>query len=109
LSRYVFRLSRWWTWDAACGKPADSQRGAGRGIGVGTEHNEYPRWNGKQRVNILILGVDQRPGERGPWRTDTMIAVSIDPVSKSAGVLSIPRDLWVEIPTTVRSASMRRM
>ena len=68
------------------------------GIGVGTEHNEYPRWNGKQRVNILILGVDQRPGERGPWRTDTMIVVSIDPVSKSAGVLSIPRDLWVEIP-----------
>lgn len=68
------------------------------GIGVGTEHNEYPRWNGKQRVNILILGVDQRPGERGPWRTDTMIVVSVDPVSKSVGVLSIPRDLWVEIP-----------
>jgi polyisoprenyl-teichoic acid--peptidoglycan teichoic acid transferase len=68
------------------------------GIGVGTQHNEYPRWNGKQRVNILILGVDQRPSERGPWRTDTMIVVSIDPVSKSAGVLSIPRDLWVGIP-----------
>lgn len=68
------------------------------GIGVGAEHNEYPRWNGKQRVNILILGVDQRPGERGPWRTDTMIVVSVDPVSKSVGVLSIPRDLWVEIP-----------
>ncbi len=68
------------------------------GIGVGTEHNEYPHWNGQERVNILILGVDQRPGERGPWRTDTMIVVSVDPVSKSAGMLSIPRDLWVEIP-----------
>jgi LCP family protein required for cell wall assembly len=68
------------------------------GIGVGVEHNEYPRWNGKERVNILVLGVDQRPGESGPWRTDTMIVVSVDPESKSAGMLSIPRDLWVEIP-----------
>lgn len=68
------------------------------GIGVGTQHNEYPRWNGKERVNILLMGVDQRPGERGPWRTDTMLVVSVDPESKSAGILSIPRDLWVEIP-----------
>jgi LCP family protein required for cell wall assembly len=68
------------------------------GIGVGAEHVEYPHWTGKERVNLLVLGVDQRPGERGPWRTDTMIVVSIDPESKSAGVLSIPRDLWVEIP-----------
>lgn len=68
------------------------------GIGVGVEHNEYPRWNGKERVNILVLGVDQRPGESGPWRTDTMMVASVDPESKSAGMLSIPRDLWVELP-----------
>jgi len=70
------------------------------GIGVGADaaRNEYPYWNGKERVNILVMGVDQRPGEKGPWRTDTMIVVSVDPQSKSAGVLSIPRDLWVEIP-----------
>ena len=68
------------------------------GIGVGAEHVEYPRWNGKERVNLLILGIDQRPGESGPWRTDTMMVISIDPQSKSAGLLSIPRDLWVEIP-----------
>ncbi len=68
------------------------------GIGVGAEYNEYPHWNGKERVNILVLGVDQRPGESGPWRTDTMMVLSVDPESKSAGILSIPRDLWVEIP-----------
>ena len=68
------------------------------GIGVGAEYNEYPRWNGKERVNILLMGIDQRPGERGPWRTDTMLVASVDPESKSAGLLSIPRDLWVEIP-----------
>jgi LCP family protein required for cell wall assembly len=84
-------LSAWENWQQESAPPVG-------GIGVGTEHDEYPRWNGQERVNILILGVDQRLGERGPWRTDTMIVVSVDPVSKSAGVLSIPRDLWVEIP-----------
>ncbi len=77
--------------------PLQSPESVG-GIGVGAEQSEYPRWNGKERVNILVLGVDQRPGERGPWRTDTLLVASIDPESKSAGLLSIPRDLWVEIP-----------
>lgn len=31
-------------------------------------------------------------------RTDSMILVSIDPASKTAGILSIPRDLWINIP-----------
>lgn len=51
-----------------------------------------------ERINILLLGIDQREGEEGPWRTDTMILVSIDPASKSVSMLSIPRDLWVTIP-----------
>jgi polyisoprenyl-teichoic acid--peptidoglycan teichoic acid transferase len=49
-------------------------------------------------VNILLLGIDEREGESGPWRTDTMILVSIDPVNNSAAMLSIPRDLWTTIP-----------
>lgn len=49
-------------------------------------------------VNILLLGIDQREGESGPWRTDTMILVSIDPVNNTAAMLSIPRDLWTTIP-----------
>jgi LCP family protein required for cell wall assembly len=52
----------------------------------------------QERVNILLLGIDQREGEEGPWRTDTMILVSIDPANGSAAMLSIPRDLWVTIP-----------
>lgn len=49
-------------------------------------------------VNILLLGIDQRGDEAGPWRTDTMILLSIDPEQKTASLLSIPRDLWVTIP-----------
>lgn len=47
--------------------------------------------------NILVLGMDQRPGERG-WRTDTIIVVAIDHEAKQVGLISIPRDLWVDIP-----------
>jgi LCP family protein required for cell wall assembly len=52
----------------------------------------------KERINILLLGIDQREGETGPFRTDTMILVGIDPATNAISMLSIPRDLWVRIP-----------
>ncbi len=57
-----------------------------------------PEWTGKERVNILVMGIDERGFEKGPWRTDTMMIATVDPVTLQAGVLSIPRDLWVSIP-----------
>ena len=57
-----------------------------------------PRWEGTERVNVLVMGIDQREHEQGPWRTDTMLVLTIDPVTMSGGMLSIPRDLWVPIP-----------
>jgi polyisoprenyl-teichoic acid--peptidoglycan teichoic acid transferase len=57
-----------------------------------------PDWQGVERVNILLLGIDEREQEIGPWRTDTMMLATLDPISKTAGLLSIPRDLWVAIP-----------
>ena len=56
-----------------------------------------PNYERKERVNILLLGLDKRPGERYS-RTDTMILVTVDPNTRSAGMLSIPRDLWVAVP-----------
>lgn len=55
-------------------------------------------WNDPRRVNILVLGIDQREGEEGPFHSDTIMAVSINPALKSVGILSIPRDLYVTIP-----------
>jgi LCP family protein required for cell wall assembly len=52
----------------------------------------------QERVNILLLGTDKRVQEQGPSRTDTIIVVTADPQAKTAGMLSIPRDLWVSIP-----------
>lgn len=58
----------------------------------------FHRWEGKNRVSILLMGIDQRCDEAGPAHTDTMMILTIDPVGLSAAMLSLPRDLWVEIP-----------
>jgi polyisoprenyl-teichoic acid--peptidoglycan teichoic acid transferase len=51
------------------------------------------------RVNVLLLGLDTRGVDNGDGiRSDTLIIVSIDQSKKTAAMLSIPRDLWVEIP-----------
>jgi len=56
-------------------------------------------WDGKSRVNILMMGLDYRDWEAGDVpRTDTMILFTLDPITKSAGMLTIPRDMWVNIP-----------
>ena len=56
-------------------------------------------WDGANRVTMLVMGLDYRDWEgEGPSRTDTMMLITMDPVSRTAGMLSIPRDLWVNIP-----------
>ena len=59
-------------------------------------------WDGKSRVNLLLLGVDSRDwlSNNGPPLTDTIILLTIDPDTQTAGLLSIPRDLWVETPNS---------
>lgn len=56
-------------------------------------------WDGASRVTILVMGLDYRDWEAGETpRSDTMILLTLDPISLTAGMLSIPRDLWVNIP-----------
>jgi LCP family protein required for cell wall assembly len=59
-----------------------------------------PAWDGASRINILLIGLDYRDWEAGLGapRSDTMILLTIDPQSRTAGMLSIPRDMWVNIP-----------
>jgi polyisoprenyl-teichoic acid--peptidoglycan teichoic acid transferase len=56
-------------------------------------------WDGKSPANILLMGLDLRDWESFDVpRTDTMILVSLNPENRTIGMLSIPRDLWVDIP-----------
>ncbi|MGH7157705.1 MAG: LCP family protein [Candidatus Saccharimonadales bacterium] len=52
------------------------------------------RGEGDGRINVLLLGRGGE-GHAGADLTDTILVASIDPVNKTAGIVSIPRDLWV--------------
>ncbi len=50
-------------------------------------------------LNVLVLGLDERENSHeGPGRTDAIMFVSVDMNPSRVTVLSVPRDLWVEIP-----------
>lgn len=57
-----------------------------------------PAWDGASRITVLIIGLDARDVNESAPRSDTMILLTIDPLTKTAGMLSIPRDMWVNIP-----------
>jgi LCP family protein required for cell wall assembly len=64
---------------------------------------EFPDWREKEPINILLLGLDERRADDGTLlevetRADTQIIVHIDPRNKTAAMVAIPRDLYVEIP-----------
>jgi polyisoprenyl-teichoic acid--peptidoglycan teichoic acid transferase len=64
------------------------------------DSNLPPAWDGASRITVLIIGLDYKDwlANEGPPRSDTMILLTIDPLTKTAGMLSIPRDMWVYIP-----------
>ncbi|MDF2815670.1 MAG: transcriptional regulator [Paenibacillus sp.] len=58
-----------------------------------------PKWEGKDRVNILLLGGDSRGLNKNDVpRSDSNLVISIDPVTKKAHLFSILRDTYVKIP-----------
>ncbi|WNS46096.1 LCP family protein [Paenibacillus sp. MMS20-IR301] len=60
---------------------------------------EPPKWEGKEPVNILLMGVDARGTAKGEIpRSDSMMVVSLDPVREKIHVFSILRDTYVQIP-----------
>jgi len=54
-------------------------------------------WNGHDRITVVAMGLTQRTTE--PARTDTLLVMDIDPSRHHVNMLSVPRDLWVNIPT----------
>lgn len=60
---------------------------------------ELRPWDGQSRFTVVVGGLDRRPEEIGlAHRTDSLMIASIDPVSSSIGILSVPRDLLVSVP-----------
>ncbi len=56
-------------------------------------------WDGKSRVTMLVMGLDYRDWESGDIpRTDSMMLITMDPITRQAAMMSIPRDMWVNVP-----------
>jgi len=96
-----------WTMTPLGGAPVESGQAAAPGTIVtdspgGFVPSNAPTaepWDGNSRVTILLMGLDYRDWESGEVpRTDTMMLLTVDPLSRTAGMLSIPRDMWVNIP-----------
>jgi LCP family protein required for cell wall assembly len=77
-------------------QPTDTPEPDSTPVGSAVPEVSIPPWDGKERLNILLIGADQRPNE-GTFNTDTLIVVSIDPVTKQVAMFSLPRDT-VDVP-----------
>ncbi len=62
-----------------------------------TSNGDQLQGEADDRVNILLLGYGG-PGHDGPYLTDTMMIVSFQPSTKRVALISIPRDLVIDIP-----------
>jgi polyisoprenyl-teichoic acid--peptidoglycan teichoic acid transferase len=51
----------------------------------------------QDRVTVLVMGVDNRPGQTVS-RTDSIMLLTVDPKAGSSGMLSFPRDMLVSVP-----------
>jgi LCP family protein required for cell wall assembly len=84
------------TSDEPSTEPTPSPTPEPSAVGTDVPQVSIPPWDGKERLNILLIGTDQRPGQ-GSYNTDTLIVVSVDPVTKQVAMFSLPRDT-VDVP-----------
>jgi polyisoprenyl-teichoic acid--peptidoglycan teichoic acid transferase len=64
-----------------------------------SEKPEAPPPASGEPLNVLVLGVDRRPseGEGASSRSDTIMLAQVSPGSGRVELLSVPRDLYVEV------------
>jgi LCP family protein required for cell wall assembly len=96
-----------------CGPTGSPGPGATAGPGTtlgptqapGATSPTLPPWNGKDRLNILLIGADEQGGAHN---TDTMITVSIDPSTKQVVMFTLPRDT-VDVPIPADEPAARNV
>jgi LCP family protein required for cell wall assembly len=81
------------------GEPEESPSASGppageSSIGPSVTDQPIPQWDGKERLNILLIGADEQGGAHN---TDTLITVSIDPQTNQVVMFTLPRDT-VDVP-----------
>ena len=106
--KFVFNLVKGWSLTSLPGAPVasgDNTTDTGGIVsGIPLQSASGPAgvaWDGKSRINILLLGLDystrRQAEDQGSPLSDTMILVTVDPLTNTIGVMSIRRDLWVNL------------
>ena len=69
------------------------------------DESELPQSNSSDPLDVLVLGVDKSAGPEGAGssRSDTMMLVRVTPATGEIRLLSVPRDLYVEIEPGVHN------
>lgn len=62
------------------------------------EAPELPEVSEWSAGNVLVAGMDRRPDGGGAGLADSLLVLVFERKGEHAGVISIPRDLWVSIP-----------
>lgn len=81
-------FSYWWFGGQLSSTPRPSVK-----RGEESEHFINP----PNKLNILIMGVDDRPKEDDPGRSDTLLVMTLDTVTREASIISVPRDTRLRI------------
>ena len=64
---------------------------------VAVNPTPLPPLTDNETINFLLIGSDKRPGSS--YRTDTLVVAIVWPKEGQVSLISIPRDLWIYIPT----------
>lgn len=83
----------YYLWHKATSAVANIQEDIGREKSDKREIKVYVER--KDPISILLMGVDERKGDRG--RSDSLILITVNPNKKSTEMVSIPRDTRTEI------------
>ncbi|MBD1383019.1 polyisoprenyl-teichoic acid--peptidoglycan teichoic acid transferase TagU [Metabacillus arenae] len=85
---YAFYL-----WNKATSTVANIQEDIGRE--KSDKRQKKAEFKEKDPISVLLMGVDERKGDRG--RSDSLIYMTVNPNTKSMNMVSIPRDTYTEI------------
>jgi LCP family protein required for cell wall assembly len=66
-------------------------------VDLSIQPTPLPPLTDNETVNFLLIGSDKRPGSS--YRTDTLVVAVLWPREGQVSLISIPRDLWIFIPT----------
>ena len=100
----IFFASGWFTYKvaAATGKIFTENTTGGSPVLKGKKLKD------EQRVNLLLMGIGGE-GHDGPNLTDTMQLASVDAKNKQVVMLSLPRDLYVQVPNSSQKVKLNEI